>query len=117
MNIKKWWKKSMFPLVESIKIKDGEAYNLEWHQSRYERSYKEAFSSNPNWNIAETISIPEKFKTGLTKARFLYSEMEYKLEFHKYNKRKINTLKVVYNDKIDYHLKWTDRTQLQKLFS
>jgi len=105
----------MFPLVETIKILNGEIYNLLYHQRRFEYSFEEYFKSKPFFLLQNVIIIPEEFSNGLVKLRFLYNKDDCKLEFSYYKPRKIKTLKVIENNKICYSLKFTDRSQINSL--
>ncbi len=105
----------MFPLVETIKVKDGTNFNLYYHQKRLNQSYLEIFEDQCPFVLEEIITLPDKFKKGSIKLRFLYNKNRYKLEFYPYVPRKIKTLKLVFNDTIDYSNKYTDRTDLLSL--
>lgn len=105
----------MFPLVETIKVLNGKIYNLLYHQRRLEYSFEVYFKQKPFFLLQNVITIPERFSKGLVKLRFLYNKDDYKLEFSYYTPRKINTLKVIENNKICYSLKLTDRSQINRL--
>jgi len=105
----------MFPLVETIKILNGEIYNLLYHQRRLEYSFEVYFKKKPFFLLQNVIIIPEEFSKGLVKLRFLYNKDDCKLEFSYYKPRKIKTLKVIENSKICYSLKFTDRSQINSL--
>ena len=105
----------MFPLVETIKILNGEIYNLLYHQRRLEYSFEVYFKIKPFFLLQNVITIPEEFSKGLVKLRFLYTKDDCKLEFSNYKPRKIKTLKVIENNKICYSLKFTDRFQINSL--
>lgn len=107
----------MCPLVESLKLKDGLIQNLEYHQSRMNRSMAELFPGAGKINMAEAISIPENAKSGTFKIRVLYGQHIEKIEIEPYVFRNIQSLKVVRHQSIDYHLKYTDRQILQELFA
>ncbi|WP_373073291.1 aminotransferase class IV family protein [Sulfurimonas sp.] len=101
--------------LETIKILDGTPYHLEYHQKRYESVLKH-FGINEHKTLSDYINAP---KDGLYRCRLVYTPQNLEkidIEFIKYNKRNINTLKLVYDDQIDYSLKSTDRTELNQLF-
>jgi len=106
----------MFPLVETIKVLNAKIYNLQYHQRRLEYSFEEYFKKKPFFLLRNVITIPEEFSKGLVKLRFLYTQDDYKLEFSDYKPRKINTLKVIENNKICYSLKFSDRSLINRLF-
>jgi len=105
----------MYPLFESIKIEDGQAPHLSWHQERVNRSYPQLFDSANPFLLEELLRIPEAVKSGLFKARFVYAEKEYYWEFHPYSPKKIKRLKLVEANDLDYSLKYQDRKALNEL--
>jgi len=107
----------MCPLVESLKLKDGIIQNLEYPQSRMNRSMDELFPDAARINLRTAISIPENCVSGVFKVRVLYGSLVEKIEIEPYTYRTIQSLKVVYHESIDYHLKYTDRQILQELFA
>jgi 4-amino-4-deoxychorismate lyase len=54
--------------------------------------------------------------SGLYKCRLLYGITPANPEFISYQKRRIETLKVVHCDTIDYHLKFTNRSFINNLY-
>jgi 4-amino-4-deoxychorismate lyase len=107
----------MSPLLESLKLKDGIIQNLNYHQDRLNRSMEELFPTARKIDLAKEISIPENCKSGIFKIRVLYGQTIEKIEIEPYVFRSIKSLKVVHHESIDYHLKYTDRQILQKLFA
>ena len=106
----------MSQLFESIKCADGKLLNLEFHQERFNRSRKEYFESNKILLLEEIISIPEECKSGIYRCRISYTEKIEKVEFLPYQFRKVESLKLVYDDSADYRFKYSDRQYLTKLF-
>lgn len=107
----------MYPLVESLKLKDGIIQNLEYHQDRLNRSMDELFPAVQKIDLLEAVVIPEKWKSGIFKIRVLYLDRVEKVEIEAYRYRSIQSLKVVYHESVDYHLKYTDRQILERLFA
>lgn len=107
----------MYQLVESLKLKDGVVQNLEYHQSRVNRSMNELFPDAEKIELAKAITIPENCKSGVFKVRVVYGSGIEKIEIEPYIFRTIQSLKVVCHESIDYHLKYTDRQVLQELFA
>jgi len=107
----------MYPLVESLKLKNGIIQNLEYHQSRLNRSMEELYPDAEKIDLKRGISIPENCKSGIYKVRVLYGQTIDNIEFEPYLFRSIQRLKVVYHESIDYHLKYTNRQILQELFA
>ena len=107
----------MYPLVESLKLKDGIIQNLNYHQNRLNRSMDELFPTAGKIDLMQEISIPENCKSGIFKVRVLYGQTIDKIEIEPYIFRTIQSLKVVHHERIDYHLKYSDRQILQELFA
>lgn len=106
----------MFQLLETIKCSDGKLHNLEWHNLRFNQARKECFGIDARLNLAELINIPEKAQAGLFRCRIIYSTKIEKIEFLPHVYRKVDQLKLVEDNSIDYRFKYADRTHLQKLF-
>lgn len=106
----------MCQLFETIKCRDGELYNLKFHQARFEKAQNEYFGISPHANLFKEIEIPEFAKTGLFRCRVTYSKQIEKIEFIPHRYREIKSLKLMEENKIDYTFKYTDRENLQKLF-
>ncbi len=107
----------MYPLVESLKLKDGIIQNLIFHKNRLNRSMEELFPTAEKIDLRKEISIPETCRVGIYKVRILYGPFIDKIEFEPYQYRSIQSLKVVHHENIDYHLKYTDRQILQELYA
>jgi 4-amino-4-deoxychorismate lyase len=107
----------MYPLVESLKLKNGVIRNLNYHQSRLNRSMDELFPTAEKIDLMKSISIPENCNSEIFKVRVLYGQTIGKIEIEPYIFRSIKSLKVVRHESIDYHLKYTDRQILQELYA
>lgn len=105
----------MYPLFETIKVLDGKAYELQHHQRRIDFSFKEYYKTQSIFKLKDILSIAEEFSVGLFKLRFLYSNNDYKFEYSHYEPRKIDSLKIVESNNINYQLKFTDRAQINLL--
>ncbi|QGY45506.1 hypothetical protein GM418_18065 [Maribellus comscasis] len=106
----------MSPLFETIKCKDGKSFHLKWHNARMNSARKEAFQTSEEINLSDHIKIPEHCKAGLFRCRVTYSEQIEKIEFLPHRYRKIESLKLIEDNEIDYHLKYANRSALQELF-
>ncbi len=105
----------MFPLIETIKVLNGELQNLKWHQNRFEASYFKYFKQLTNIKLAEVITVPEEHQDGVVKLRFLYNETDCFCQFDAYEPRKINTFQLVAKNDLDYSIKLVDRKILDDL--
>jgi len=106
----------MCQLVETIKCKNGKLENLRYHQARFDLSRMNLFDNEKVIHLREVIEIPTKFRNGLFRCRVVYSSEIENIEFHPHVFRKIESLKLVEDNSIDYHLKFTDRKKLNELF-
>lgn len=107
----------MYPLVESIKLKNGIFYHLMYHQERLQRSMDELFPKAAAIDLAKELSAIQIPLTGLFKVRVVYGAAIEKIEIEPYNFRSVKSLKVVNGHSIDYHLKYTNRESLNFLYS
>jgi len=106
----------MYPLFETICVKNGIVQNLEWHQKRYETSYAQMYSKSPTDKLGANILIPKECEDGLFKLRIRYNEDDKKYVFEKYISTSIETLKLVKADNLNYELKYSDRRPLNDLY-
>ena len=107
----------MCRLLETIQLHDGILKNITYHNNRLNASLNECYGIDSKIDISEIIQIPREFKTGLYRCRLTYSDKNFHIEYIQYKFRQIRTLKLVYNDLIDYHLKYADRSILDFLFN
>jgi len=103
-------------LLESIKIVNHQPVNLDFHQERVAKSRKELFCAEDYFDLEKLISIPESLSNGLFKCRVLFGLKIEKIDFESYTPRKVSTLRVVFDDNIDYSHKFADRAELVDLF-
>jgi len=107
----------MCQFVESIKVSEGKAWNLMYHQARMERTFA-AFHPGKNIPLLQKI-LENKVSayTGLHKCRVLYSDCIKGIEFVPYAQRNIRNVRLVYTDKLDYSFKYLNRDVLNMLYS
>jgi 4-amino-4-deoxychorismate lyase len=106
----------MFRLIESLKIQDGQLFHIEYHQERMSRSMKNLFNVAQPVDIAKAIEAANTPTEGLYKCRVIYSDKIHKVEFHPYQKRSVNSIKLVRDNEIEYDHKYEDRKRLNELF-
>ncbi|MCF8224218.1 MAG: aminotransferase class IV [Bacteroidales bacterium] len=105
----------MSRLIETIKVKNGKVYNLDYHSARFNRSRKEIFNTGPSIDLANKITVPEYALQGLFKCRIEYDEQIRNIDFIRYNPRRVRTLRLVEADHIDYSYKYLDRSGIEEL--
>ncbi len=98
--------------LETIKAFNGEVYNLEYHQKRYE-SVLSAYSQTNYKELSKYIQAPTE---GLYRCRLLYTLEDITISYHKYEKREISSFKIIYCDDIEYWKKSSNRDELNKLY-
>ncbi len=106
----------MSQLFETIKCKDGNLPDLRWHNARMEHALGEVFGISGKIDLERHIIVPENCRTGLFRCRVTYAEQIVKIEFIPHKYRKIESLKLVVDNGIDYRFKFADRGALHKLF-
>ena len=108
--------KYTFPLFESICVWHGVVKNAEYHSKRFRTSYQKFYWKKPDFDLFEEISIPPQYRKGRVKLRIGYNKNEKTYSFEPYKKRSIHNLKLIFDDILDYDLKFEDRSQLNTLF-
>lgn len=100
--------------LETIKIVEGIAQNLSYHQARYE-SVLDYFGVKDKKELKEYIDAP---LSALLRCRLIYDiHSNIEVTYHEYKKREINSLKIIYNDEIEYSMKYAAREALDELFA
>lgn len=79
-----------------------------------ERTFSVHFPGSVIPNLRELIKSNDT--PALTKCRFLYDGMAYRIEYLAYEKPNITSLKVMRDNHIDYSFKATDRKKLTQLY-
>ena len=94
---------------ETIKCEDYEIFNLEYHQKRVARTI------GININLQDYIyPISEE----LLRCKVVYDKDEIlDVLYFPYNKREINSFKIIFDDNIDYSKKYLNRDELDSLFA
>jgi len=98
-------------LLETIKIEDGEVYDLSYHQARCDESRKALFHSTDRLDLSSLIQAPPK---GLYRCRILYDEKIHSIEYIPYSAKEIHRLKIIASD-LEYDHKYANRDALNKL--
>jgi 4-amino-4-deoxychorismate lyase len=106
----------MSRFIESIQLFHGVLLNLEFHQLRFERTRREVLGIKNHPRLAEQITVPRGLDSGRLKCRVSYEKVIELIEFEPQLERKVNTLKLVYSDSIEYGYKYADRGELELLF-
>jgi len=97
---------------ETIKINNGKAFHLTWHQNRLNATQAATYCSYEPI-ILKKIIPPKK---GLWRCKVVYNETIQKIEYYPYHPRAIKKFKLI-QSQIDYSYKFLNRFAIDKLFS
>ena len=103
-------------LLESIKLFNGEYFNVSYHEQRMNRSLKALCGFSEHFDLDEFLDKVDRPVDGLYKCRLTYDEESKDIEFLKYIPKEINTLQVVEHERIIYNYKYADRTLINRLY-
>lgn len=103
--------------LETIKALDGEVFHLSFHQARYENVLRE-FEIDEAQNLEKFLNPP---KIGMYRCRLIYDLSKtphtINVTYHEYKKREVNSLKLIYDNEIDYSIKSSNRERLDELYA
>lgn len=111
----------MCRFIETIKIEDGKILNLHFHNLRLNATRKDFFGAQTPLlqlnllRLEHFITFPAS--TECTKCRVVYAEQIEEITYSAYEMRKVNSLKLVFPNAIEYPYKKENREALQKLFA
>ena len=104
----------MCRFLETVRVVDGAAPLLPWHERRFRATQMAAWGGIVHLPLAQLMpecpSLP-----GVFKARLLYSKFELEWSVEPYQPREILFLEPVDGSGLDYHLKLVDRSKLNRL--
>ncbi len=107
----------MYQLFETIKCNNGELVNIKWHNRRFNRARKMCFEQTNQLDLAKIITVPPHAQSGIFRCRVTYSETIEKIEFVPHRYRRIENLKIIKENNIDYKFKFSNREPLNLLFA
>ncbi len=76
---------------------------------------RELLGASDDIDLSGAITIPPECRAGLYKCRVTYEERIIDITFEPYRRRKIESLKLVRDDEIDYRYKCEDRRRINAL--
>ncbi len=106
----------MCRFLETIKILDGVPQNLGLHRQRMRRTCNKFFPDRQPVNPAGIIHVPDDAGTGIYKCRITYGPQILRIDYEKYQPRRIKTLKLIRDDLVGYDFKFADRQHISRLF-
>ncbi len=110
-------------LLETIKFEDGKFANLELHQERMNKSQKELFGCEDKIDLVSELKMfLAKFQATyinhkIYKCRIVYSKTLQNIELLPYSSPSIKSLKLVFDDSINYNFKFENRERINQLFA
>ena len=104
-------------LFETIRIVNGVAEYLHWHNQRMNQAGRVSWGVDIPLITAATINVSPEYSVGLVRCNIHYKRDMQVVSFKKYEERIIRSLKMVEGNDVDYHLKYADRSALASLFS
>lgn len=100
----------MYRLLETIRVEDGEALHLDYHQKRIDKSTKGLFIQD----VIKKQVLPNK---GCFKLRCVYTVNGVEeITITPYIKHKISTFRIVNDNLITYSYKYENRSPINRLF-
>ncbi len=100
-------------LLETIKIKDGKIYNIEYHNRRVDRSRFELFGIDSKIDLRDYIAPPRD--NGIFRCRVIYNRSDIvSVEYIPYKKREFKSFRVIKSE-IKYKYKYANRDELNRL--
>ena len=99
--------------IETIKSVDGKLLHLPYHQKRYAEVLK-SLGVDMVHDLNQCVRPPSE---GTFRCRMVYTSCDIAVSYHEYKKRKINTLKLVFDNDIQYSQKFLNRDSIDALFS
>jgi 4-amino-4-deoxychorismate lyase len=98
---------------ETIKCYNGIAYNLQYHQARVDKTFKQFYKLDSFFKLDSIInSIPSN---ELLRCKIIYNNSHYEIEYFPYKKKEITSLTIVEDNSITYDFKYTNRDNINSL--
>ncbi len=107
----------MCQLIETIRIENGRPALLPFHQERMNKARAELFGLAEPCSLFDHLSIQQLPQIGLWKCRVTYKTQIEKIEFERYKKRSVHSLKIIEADNIRYNHKFAERDEINSLFA
>ena len=99
--------------IETIRSLDGTLFHMPYHQKRYE-SVLNALGVSDVKDLSEYLNPPP---TGLYRCRLTYTAESAEVSYYEYKKRDVSSLKLVFDNDIDYSRKYANREAIERLYA
>ncbi|SMC08276.1 4-amino-4-deoxychorismate lyase [Nitratiruptor tergarcus DSM 16512] len=98
---------------ETIKIINGQAQHLAFHNRRFWQTQKKIFGIEEKRDLANFIKPPQ---IGLYRCKIIYDTKIRGIAYYPYTPRIPHTFKLIHSP-IDYSFKYLDRSEIERLFT
>ena len=106
----------MYPFIETIRIEQGKACNLSYHNERLNNTLHHFWPDCAGIELGEYLKLTPEMN-GM-KCRVIYDGSGIKeISYEAYQMRPVHSLQLVYSDDIDYTYKSLDREYLNQLYA
>ncbi len=99
----------MLQFLETIHLRDGRFYHLDWHQHRVNKVFKKFFASALQFELKKLLSRVIYPRQGLFRVRIVYDVIVQQISFIPYTPKHIDFLKIE-SGNFDYSHKYEDRS-------
>lgn len=106
----------MYQLLESIRIENRMLQNIELHNKRFNLARNAIWGQSNLIDLRTIIKIPNELNNERYKCRIVSNDKTFNIEIKPYVQRKIDTLKIIFDNNINYTYKTTNRFLLDKAF-
>lgn len=109
-------KKFTYPFFETIRMENGIVCAPERHRERMQQTCNETWGDFRHDAILKNLQVPEAYRTGIVKLNVFYNQTLFETKFSPYVPQEIKSIRLVdAPDELNYHLKYTDRSLMNKL--
>lgn len=107
----------MTKFIETICIINGKPKNLPYHNRRMNETRNYFFRAENHIDLNNLINLPDDLPYSLKiKCRIVYSDKIDTIEYSRYEPKRVNSLKLVVSDSIDYSYKYLRRNEIDELY-
>lgn len=105
----------MCRFVESLRVEQRKLMHIEWHERRMRQTLLYHYGYEPEVNLRASVALPEELDNGVYKCRIVYDSLIEDVSFAAYEPKKVDTLRLVMDDAMDYPFKYEDRSSLDRI--
>ncbi|PSL29189.1 aminotransferase class IV family protein [Dyadobacter jiangsuensis] len=102
---------------ETICVEHRQLKNLSYHEARLNKTRRELWGYDDNWDLAELLPVPDQVDDTMHKCRIAYDKKVDNIRWEPYSRRAIRKIRRVYHDEIDYRYKYDNRDSLNALYA